>query len=70
MQMQRLLRTQQDLVDKANQAVQGSASLKAALESRVRDNEEAIAAIDAHRTRINNDIAELRRALNVSPVGP
>ena len=70
MQMQRLLRTQQDLVDKANQAVQASASLKAALESRVRDNEEAIAAIDAHRTRVNNDIVELRRALNVRPVGP
>ena len=70
MQMQRLLRTQQDLVDKANQAVQSSASLKATLESRVRDNEEAIAAIDAHRTRVNNDIVELRRALNVRPVGP
>lgn len=70
MQMQRLLRTQQDLVDKSNQAVQASASLKAALEVRVRENEEAIAAIDAHRTRVNNDIAELRRALSARSVGP
>lgn len=70
MQMQRLLRQQRDLVDKANQAVQTSSSLKAALETRVRDNEEAIAAIDAHRTRVNNDLAELRRAVGVSPSSP
>lgn len=70
MQMQRLLRTQQDLVDRSNQAVQASASLRAALEVRVRDNEEAIAAIDAHRTRVNNDIVELRRAVNARSVGP
>lgn len=69
MQMQRLLRQQRDLVDKANQAVQTSSSVKAALESRVRSNEEAIAAIDAHRTRLNSDIAELRRALG-APLGP
>ena len=29
-----------------------------------------VAAIDAHRTRVNNDITELRRALNARPVGP
>ena len=70
MQMQRLLRQQRDLVDKANQAAQTASSLKATLESRVRDNEEAIAAIDAHRTRLNSDIAELRRFLGSAPVGP
>ena len=64
MNMQRLVRDQRDLVDKANAAAQIAASLKVAFESRVRDNEEAIAAIDAHRTRINNDIAELRRRLS------
>ncbi len=64
MNMQRLVRDQRDLVDKVNAAAQMAASLKAAFESRVRDNEEAIAAIDAHRTRLNNDIAELRRRLS------
>ena len=72
MQMQRLLRQQRDLVDKTNQAIQQSSSLEATLATRVRENEEAIAAIDAHRTRLNNDIAELRRALPAPPgvVGP
>ena len=70
MQMQRLLRQQRDLVDKANQAVQASSSLKATLESRVRSNEEAIAAIDAHRTRLNSDIAELRRGMASGVPGP
>ena len=70
MNMQRLVRDQRDLVDKANAASQMAASLKAALEPRVGDNEEAIAAIDAHRTRLNNDIAELRRRLSVGPPGP
>lgn len=69
-QVQRLLRTQRDLVDKTNQAVQASASLKASLEVRVRDNEEAIVAIDAHRARINNEITELRRALYPASGGP
>ena len=64
MNMQRLVRDQRDLVDKVNAAAQMAASLKAAFESRVRENEEAIAAIDAHRTRLNNDIAELRRRLS------
>ena len=73
MLLQRIVRQQRDLVDKANTASQLASSLKATLESRVRDNEEAISAIDAHRTRLNSEVAELRRAVagpGPRPVGP
>lgn len=57
---QRLVRQQRDLVDKVNAASQISASLKASLESRVRENEQAIKAFDAQRAQLNADIRALR----------
>ena len=73
MQMRRIVSQQRDLVDKANSASQAASSLKATLERRVRENEEAIAAIDAHRTRLNTQIVELQRASGLrggAPAGP
>ena len=57
---QRLVRQQRDLVDKVNAASQIAASLKASLESRVRENEQAIEAFDAQRAQLNADIRALR----------
>jgi chromosome segregation ATPase len=73
MQMRRIVSQQRDLVDKANSASQAASSLKATLERRVRENEEAIAAIDAHRARLNSQIAELQRSTgsrSPTPAGP
>lgn len=73
MQMRRIVSQQRDLVDKANGASQAVSSLRATLERRVRENEEAIVAIDAHRTRLNAQIVELQRAANIrsaTPAGP
>lgn len=63
MQMRRFIDNQRDLVDKANIAAQKVADLEAGLERRVRENEDAIRAIDAHRSQVNSDIADLRRLL-------
>ena len=60
MRVQRLTRDQRDLVDKVNAASQIASSLKAGLESRVKGNEEAIQAFDAHRAQINTELRELR----------
>ena len=60
MRVQRLTRDQRDLVDKVNAASQIASSLKAGLESRVKENEEAIQAFDAHRAQINTELRELR----------
>ena len=58
--LQRLVRQQRDLVDKVNAASQIAASLKASLEARVRENEQAIQAFDAQRAQLNADIRALR----------
>ncbi len=63
-QMQRLIQQQRDMVDKTNAASQIAASLKATLESRVRQNEQAITAIDAHRRQVNANIEALRQDLD------
>ncbi len=70
MQMRRIVSQQRDLVDKANSASQAASSLKATLERRVRDNEEAIVAIDAHRTRLNSQIVELQRSTGLRGGAP
>ena len=63
MQMRRFIDNQRDLVDKTNIAAQKVADLEAGLERRVRENEDAIRAIDAHRSEVNSDIADIRRRL-------
>ncbi len=60
--LKRLTQQQRDLVDKANAVAQTASSLRAALEPRVRENQQAIAAIDAHRTQVSADLAELKSA--------
>ena len=70
-QLQQLVRAQQDLVDKVNTTSQAVAKLRAGLNSQVEDNTEAIAAIDAYRIATNSRfrdleqrLDEVRRALN------
>ncbi len=70
MRLQGLVRQQRDLVDKVNAASQIASSLKAGLEARVRENEEAVKAFDAQRARINADINELRTLLRTSNATP
>lgn len=60
MRVQRLVRDQRDLVDKVNAASQIASGLKAGLESRVKENEEAIRAFDTHRAQINAELKALR----------
>lgn len=61
--LQRLVRQQRDLVDKVNAASQIAAGLKAGLEARVRENEQAIGAFDAQRAQLSADIRALRIAV-------
>jgi chromosome segregation ATPase len=51
----------QDAVDKANKANTELARLRNDLGSRVKNNEEAIEAIDAYRARINRELNELKQ---------
>lgn len=60
MQLQRLVQQQRDLVDKVNAASQIANSLKAGLERRVAENEEAIAAFDAQRRELQAAMLDLR----------
>ena len=70
MQAQRLVREQRDLVDKVNAASQIAARLEAGLAKRVQENEEAIRAFDAQRSKLNADIIELRNQLRGSAPAP
>lgn len=59
LQLQQVLRGQRDLVDRVNAATQTAA----ASSSRVTDNEQAIAAIDAYRIQVNNRLSDIERQL-------
>ena len=63
LRLSQLIDQQRDLNDKANLASQTAASLKASLEGRVKENEQAIAAIDAYRLQINGRVADLQRRI-------
>ena len=63
MQLQRLVQQQRDLVDKVNAASQIANSLKAGLERRVGENEEAIAAFDAQRRELQAAMLDIRNRL-------
>lgn len=63
-QMQQVLRSQRDLVDKVNSAQQSVASLQSGLSNRVRENEQAVKAIDAYRLQLNNRLADIERRLS------
>ncbi len=64
LQMQQVLRSQRDLVDKVNSAQQSVAGLQSGLTNRVRENEQAVAAIDAYRQQLNSRLADIERRLS------
>lgn len=64
LQLQQMVSSQRDLVDKVNESRQSVASLQSGLAGRVADNEQAVAAIDAYRLQLNNRIAALERRLD------
>ena len=70
-QLQQMVNSQRDLMDKVNASRQEVASLQSGLASRVGDNEQAVAAIDAYRLQLNNRLAALERRLDslAAPAG-
>ena len=54
-----LAASNRDLIDKVNAADQTARALRASLERRVRENEEAIAAVDKFRQQVNRSIGNL-----------
>lgn len=62
--IQQLANTQRAVVDKVNSASQSVAALNSGLASRVRENEQAVAAIDAYRIQVNTRLANIERKLD------
>jgi DNA repair exonuclease SbcCD ATPase subunit len=62
-QIQQVMRSQRDLVDQVNAANQNVAALRS-LNNRVKETEQAVAAIDAYRLQLNSRLADLERRLN------
>lgn len=63
-QLQRVERSQRDLVDGMNAAQQSVASLQSGLANRVKETEQAVTAIDAYRLQLNSRLADLERRVN------
>lgn len=63
LQVQQMLRVQRDLTDKTNIASQSVANLNSELSGQVKDNSEAVLAMDANRLAVNKRIAALEKAL-------
>jgi len=63
LQLQQLLSTQREIVDRVNKSSQTVASLQAGLVNRVKDNEQAVASMDAFRAQTNSRLAEIERRL-------
>ncbi len=67
LQVQQMLRVQRDLTDKTNIASQSVANLNSELSGQVKDNSEAVLAMDANRLAVNKRIVALEKALaNIS----
>ena len=64
--VEQLVSQQRDLVDKVNVATMTTSGLRSSLEARVKENEEAITAIDAYRRDVNAQLADLKRRLETS----
>ena len=62
LQLQQVLRSQRDLVDRVNAATQTAAVSS----SRVTENEQAIAAIDAYRVQVNTRLSNIESRLRSS----
>jgi len=63
-QLQQVLRSQRELVDRVNAAQQSVAGLQSSLANRVRENEQAVKAIDAYRLQLNSRLADIERRLS------
>ena len=55
LQLQQIVSTQRDLVDRVNASRQTIASLQAGLAGKVADNEQAVASMDSYRVQTNSD---------------
>ena len=66
LQLQQVLRGQRDVVDRVN----GATQTVAALNSRVKENEQAIVAIDTHRVQINNRLGRIEERLPRASAAP
>ena len=64
LQLQQMVNSQRDLMDKVNASRQAVASLQSGLAGRVADNEQAVTAIDAYRLQLNSRLAALERRLD------
>ena len=70
LQLESLIKAQRDLVDKVNASRQTVASLQGGLVNRVKDNEQAVAAIDAYRLQLNTRLADIERRLGNLSTNP
>lgn len=64
LQIQQILASQRDMVDKVNVAQQSVASLQAGLANRVSENEQAVASMDAYRVAVNSRLSNIERRLD------
>jgi chromosome segregation ATPase len=63
LQLEQMVSTQRQLVERVNAASQSLSGLQSGLASRVTDNEQAVASMDAYRVQTNNRLAEIERRL-------
>ena len=64
LQLQQIVRSQRDLVDKVNKVNASFSQIRGDLSGKVNDNVEAIESIDAYRVTLNTKIRELELRLN------
>lgn len=66
LQLQQMVRSNRDLVDKVNAANQALASMRSTL----KDNAEGVASMDAYRVALNSRLNDIERRLNAGGSGP
>ena len=64
LQLQQIVRSQRDLVDKVNKVNASFSQIRGDLSGKVNDNVEAIESIDAYRLTLNTKVRELELRLN------
>ena len=65
LQLQQIVRSQRDLVDKVNKVNVNFSKIRGDLSGKVTDNVEAIESIDAYRVSLNSRLRELEQRLNL-----
>jgi len=63
LQLEQMVTTQRQLVERVNATSQSLSGLQSGLASRVTDNEQAVKSMDAYRVQTNNRLAEIERRL-------